>query len=165
MATFKYRLQPLLDQKVKLQEEAEDALAERRKELRAAEARLEELKRREQELIAKREDLRRNVATAAPGETLSGDSIKKRVDYVRALGQDIDAARDDVFGQKMVIDDCNEKVDAATKHVAECRREVEVLTKYRDKLLDRFKREEERKEALELDEIGNMLYMTKRRSE
>jgi flagellar FliJ protein len=162
MAVFKYRLQPLLDQKLRVQEDAEEALAQRKKELREAEAHLEELKRREQELIAKRENLRRGVLDTGEAATLTVDAVKKRVEYVKALGLDIDAARDDVFSQKMVIDECNEKVGAAQKHLLECQREVEILTKYRDKLEQRFRREQEQKEALELDEIGNVMYMTRR---
>ncbi|MBI1790240.1 MAG: flagellar FliJ family protein [Acidobacteria bacterium] len=165
MAAFKYRLQPLLEQKIRLQEAAEEEVKERKKELRAAEQRMEDLKRRVQELIAKREDLRRNIMVVAEGETLSGDLIKKRTEYVKAMAHDIDAAKDDVFSQKMVIDACQEKVDEAEKVLKERQKDVEILTKYREKLETRFRREEARKEELELDEIGSTLYTNKRRGQ
>jgi len=61
----------------------------------------------------------------------------------------------------LLIEDCKEQVDLAQRHLAKCSREVEILNKHREKLEQRFRREAERKEALELDEIGNMLYSGK----
>ena len=162
MAKFRFRLQPLLEQKEKAQEEAEREVTARQKELEAEQKEMERLKQRERDLIQQRQELRLNMMKTAEGERLTGDELIRRRTFVEALGQDIDAARDAVFSQRMVVDECEERVTRAKAHVAECKREVEILVKYRDKLQERHRREEERKEELELDEVGNMLYMAKR---
>src|SRR5262245_45698136 len=165
MAAFRFRLQPLLDRKIETLEEARKALQARREELAAEEARLEECRARVRELTAKLEDLRRNIMTPAPDNTISGDEVRRRAEYLKALGLDVEAAKDAVFAQKLVVDECADKVKDAERYLAQCRRAVEVLEKYRDRLAERFRREQERKEAAEQDEIGNVLYMSRRRAQ
>jgi len=165
MPGFKFRLQPVLDQRVAAEEEARKTWTLRQEEWRAEQRRLEEAKRKEQDLIARREHLRRNLMAPAPGEnSLPSGGIKQRVEYVKALGLDIEAARDAVFSQKLVVEEAEEKVKEAHKHMLECQRQVEVLEKYRERLEQRWRRELERKEEAELDEIGQTLYSTRRRS-
>jgi flagellar export protein FliJ len=162
MAKFRFRLQPLLEQKEKLLDDAEKQMTARQKELEAERAEMERLKQREKDLIAQRQDLRLNMLKTAEGERLTGEELVRRRTFVEALGQDIESARDAVFSQRMVLEECEEKLAKAKAYVAECKREVEILVKYRDRLQERHRKEEERKEELELDEVGNMLYMAKR---
>jgi hypothetical protein len=54
-------------------------------------------------------------------------------------------------------------VQDAKGRVEEARREAEVLAKHRKKQEERFLREAQAKEDLELDEIGNVLYSTRQR--
>ena len=51
MPSFRFRLKPLLDQKIRSQESAEGALTERRKELGTEEKALENLERDEESLV------------------------------------------------------------------------------------------------------------------
>lgn len=164
MAGFKFRLQPLLDEKLQKKKEAEDALVARQKELRAEEERLKELRLHEQSQIAKRVRLRGELLSFPLGGNLSGEEIQRRMQYLKALGLEVDAARDAVFSQQMTIDEAREKLAEAQRNLAECSREAEVMNKYRAKLQQRWARDIEQKEALEQDEVGNMLYM-KRRSQ
>jgi flagellar FliJ protein len=162
MARFRFRLQPLLEQKEKAQEQAEKEMTARQKELEAERAEMERLKQRERDLIEQRQELRLNIMKTAEGERLTGEELVRRRTFVEALGQDIETARDAVFSQRMVLEECEERLQKAKARVAECKREVEILVKYRDRLQERHRKEEERKEDLELDEVGNMLYMAKR---
>jgi len=164
VATFRYRLQPLLDQKSREKEEAEEALAERQKELRAERQKLEELRKKEEQLAAQRDGLRRSLLDGGSERPVTGDEIRRRVERLRALGQDVETARDAVFSQKIVIEEAEERLENARRQVAECTRQVEILTKHRSKLERRFLAEAERKEALEQDEIGNILFMRNRQS-
>jgi flagellar biosynthesis chaperone FliJ len=163
MATFRFRLQPLLDLKNKAKEDAEKALKDRKNELAAEQQKLEDARRREQELIALRLKLRREVMAVGDGQSVNATEVRRRVEYVKALGFQIDTAKEAVYAQQLAVTEAEEKVKQAQAHVLECNREVDVLTKYRKKLEERFQREEEQKEALELDEIGNVLYSTRRR--
>ena len=163
MKGFRFRLQPLLDLKLKAQEDAQKALDDRKKELAAEEKRLEEARQHEQDFIDTRERLRREVMVSSAG-AITGDEVKRRVDYIRFLAQEIDTAKENVYAQQLVVTDAETAVNAARDHLAEATRQVDILEKYREKQETRYKRELEQKEALELDEIGNVLYSNRRRS-
>lgn len=158
-AVFKYRLQPLLDGKIELKEEAERKLAGRQKEVRAEEERLSQLEARARGLGETKESFRR-----APRTGLTGRGAEFRRDYLRGLDQDIEDARNACFSQRLALEEAQERLAEARRELAERTREVEILEKHRERLERRFRREIERKEALEQDEIGNMLYASRRRA-
>ncbi len=164
MAQFIYRLRLLLEQKEDAKKEAERELARQEHELEMQVAALQSLQQLERELVEKRARLRRELM-AKPGEqeTLLAHEVLQRSEFVKVLGLQIDEARDDVLLQRTVIQTCELKVQEAKKSVEEAKREVEVLTKHRAKQEERFVREQQAKEDLELDEIGNVLYATRRR--
>src|SRR5579871_2238547 len=156
-APFVYRLQLLLEQKEEPKKAAEQELARREQELERQQGILAELKRREQELIDRRATARRELLSAPDNHPLAVHVVQARSDHIRALGEDIEAAGKEVARQQDVIRKCQQQVN-------ESRREVEVLAKHRKKQEERFLREAAAKEELELDEIGNVLYMTRQRS-
>ena len=158
MPSLKYRLQPLLDHKTHLKEQAEEALAQKQKQLRLAGEKLEELRASERTLTIKKQTLRRDLL---PAHAITGAEVRGRCEHLQSVSLELEAARDAVFAQQLFIEDCTEQVDQAQRHLVKCLRDVEILNKHREKLEQRFQREVDRKEALELDEIGNMLYAGK----
>ncbi|HZQ94290.1 MAG TPA: flagellar FliJ family protein [Candidatus Sulfotelmatobacter sp.] len=163
-APFVYRLQLLLEQKEEAKKAAEQELARREQELERQQGILAELKRREQELIDRRATARRELLSAPDNHPLAVHVVQARSDHIRALGEDIEAAGKEVARQQDVIRKCQQQVEDGKQKVNESRREVEVLAKHRKKQEERFLREAAAKEELELDEIGNVLYMTRQRS-
>jgi flagellar biosynthesis chaperone FliJ len=157
MPVFTYRVQPLLDQRNKLKEEAAQNLFSKKQQLREATEKLIELERQVKVLAQKKNQLQLDLLVGGP-TGLSGIEVRRRYEYLGAVGLDLETAKDAVFSQKMFIEDCNREVAAAQIHLTRCSRDVEVLQKHRDKLEQRFLRELEKKEALELDEIGNMMH-------
>ena len=156
---FKYRLQPLLDQKIALKHQAEEALGMRQRELQAEKQKLEEASQRQRELTQKKDQLRQQLLSPPPQQLLKGDEIRRRLDYLRGVGADADAAKDAVFAQRLAVEESQERVGEARHHLAECSRAVEILEKHREKLSKRFQQQVERTEAMEHDEIGNMLHL------
>ena len=124
---------------------------------------LQELRAAEEALVTKKQVLRRDLLLSQDGQPISGVEIARRREQLTSVTLDLEAAKDSVFAQQLFIEECKEQVDAAQRHLAKCSRDVEVLNKHREKLEQRFRRELDRKEALELDEIGNMLYAGKTR--
>src|SRR5262249_54886573 len=128
MAAFVYRLQLLLEQK----EEAEKAAAReltRLEEERDTQVReLQRLELRHRELIEKREKCRREMLTkSSDNGPLAGHEVQARAEFVKALGVQIDEARNDVLAQKEVIEQCEVRMAEAKVRVEEAQREVEVL--------------------------------------
>jgi flagellar biosynthesis chaperone FliJ len=162
---FTYRLQLLLEQKEKARKEAEKEQMRQEQELQQQREILRSLEQREAALIAQRDHCRRELLTQASArQSLTGQEALERSEFVRAVGLDIQAIRNDVFAQQQVIEQCHARVEQAKARVRETRREEEILTKHRAKQKERFFRELEAKEELELDEIGNVLYTTRRRT-
>ena len=104
------------------------------------------------------------LSKPADGVALNAMKVQERVEYARAVALQIEDAQGDVNSQRSVVDQCETRVREAKKQVQAATREVEILQKHRAKQEERFVRELREKEDLELDEIGNVLYMTRRRS-
>ncbi|HEX4486906.1 MAG TPA: hypothetical protein VH088_11595 [Terriglobales bacterium] len=162
MTQFSYRLRPLLEQKEQIRKDCENDKLRRDRELEAQEARLLELQKQQKDLEEKREKLRRELfATTQQGPPTAHDVADRRA-YVKVVEQQIEDAKSDIFAQRQVIEDCKAQVEEAKRRVEEARREVEVLEKHRAKQEERFRRMLQAKEDLELDEVGNVLYSTRR---
>jgi len=159
--TFKYRLDPLLHQKSQVKQDAEQLLAEKSREHSEEEKRLAEVKKQEAELLSLKERARNELLHG--GKQITGEEIRRRLDYLRGVDHDVETARGEVFVQKHAVDESQEKLIQARQFLAECAREVEVLEKHRDKAEGRYVQQVERKEANELDEIGAHLFISKRR--
>ena len=161
--TFKYRLDPLLNQKTQVKQDAEQSLAARSRELTEEEKRLAEVKQHEAELLSLKERAKNELLNPGGGKQITGEEIRRRLDYLRGVDHDVETARGEVFAQKQVVDERQEKLIQARQFLAECAREVEVLEKHRNKAEARYIQQAERKEANELDEIGAHLFISKRR--
>jgi flagellar export protein FliJ len=164
MSGFIYRLQRLLEHKEDATKEAERELANEEEQLRAQLKTLESMRLREQELRSNREQVRRDMLTSThPGGPLSAEEVLRRSEYVKELGIQIEQARSDILSQQIVIEEHEMSVELARERVKQARREVEILVKHRSKQEQRFLREEQAKEELVLDEVGNVLFTTRRR--
>jgi hypothetical protein len=165
MTQFTYRLQILLEQKEEAKRAAERELTRQEQELEAEVAALHSHQRHEKELVDKHDQLRRDIMIKrAESEPLDARKVQERAEYVKVVGLQIEEAKRDVFSQAQVVAHCEIRLNEAKQHVEEARREVEVLTKHRAKQEERFLRELRAQEELALDEVGNMLYATRRGS-
>ena len=159
MGRFVYRLEPLWDQKKALKKDAETAFGARQKELRDAQAQLEKLLGVEKQVQKKKRDFR----AALLAGTSNGRAIASRVEHLRLLERQEADARDDVFSQRLAVEECEHRLDAARQEMTERSKEVDVLSKHREKCEQDYWTEVNRKEALEQDEIGATLYEARRR--
>ncbi len=165
MAQFTYRLQVVLEQKEEARKAAEAEATKRQQELESQLQALEGLKLRHDQLTQHRDDLRRRLFASTPAEvTLTGNDVTQRAEQVKVVGLQIEDAKAEIVAQRQFVEQCEARVEEAKRMVAEARREVEVLTKHRTRQEERFLRELRAKEELALDEIGNVLYATRRRS-
>jgi hypothetical protein len=164
MTQFVYRLQLLLERKEEAKKESEKQLAEREKDLQEQVEILEALQQGEQKLIAQRQQLRRDLLRKSDEtESLTAREVQERQEYLKLVGLQIEEARREVLSQRVVVEQYESRVMEARHHVEEARREVEVLTKHRARQEERFLRDLQVKEELALDEVGNVLFTTRRR--
>jgi len=155
---FRYRLQTLLDEKVQAKEQSQHALASAQRELRAQEEELEACVR-EQEVAVER--LRRarieNMSPIVGG--MSGEWVRLRRDHVGRLYDEWREAAKATRAQEVSVNEAGDRLAAARKMLASRSRDVEVLEKHRARLERRFNNEAERKEALDQEEMANVIFL------
>lgn len=161
---FTYRLQVLLDRKEDAKKQAERELARIEQEREAEIAKLQSLQVQERSLREKREHLRRDLFNKPAEGDLTAIEIMRRSEYLQELETQIEEAKSNVLTQTTMVEEYDFRVKQAAQKVADARREVEVLTKHRSRQEERFQRELQAKEELALDEVGNVLYTTRRQS-
>ena len=163
MARFQYRLALLLDSKEAARKDAEAEVTRRERELETELDRLAALERQVRDLIAAHERMRREILSPPfDGAGLTAADALARSEYIQALAVEIESARNDVFSQRIAVDEQQRRVEQAKALAQEAKREVEVLSKHRARQEQRFLRELAAREELELDETGNVLFMTRR---
>jgi flagellar biosynthesis chaperone FliJ len=165
MAQFTYRLQTLLEQKERARAEAEKALAKAERERDDEIQKLREMELKQKQLVEKRDQVRREMLAARAGSgTLMARDAQGRSDFVRFMGTEIERARAEVIAQGSVVEQHHARVTEASVKSQTAKRELDLLSKHRARLEERYRRVLETKEELLLDEIGNALYSTRRRS-
>jgi flagellar FliJ protein len=162
VASFRFRLQPLLDQKEKEKQDAEAALVEQQNEAMAERRALAELQHKESAMIKMITQAKGSLNT---GESSTGRDLVTQAHYIAALEEQRKATRRGIVSQQMIVEAADESVQQARDRVAECTRQVDIFKTFRDKLEQRFSRYLAKKEELELDEIGNTLHLNRSRNE
>ncbi len=157
MHTFKYRLQPLLDLKIDQKSQLQTSVAQCQKELAAEQEELAGLRRIESQLEEKLLEARRAMFGSSVGST--GLAIQQYRDYLSGLATDLETARNSTFSQQLRVSEFEAKLAEARRQLTECLREIDVLTKHRDRLQQRFLKAAEIKEAAVQDEIGTTMFV------
>lgn len=159
---FVYRLQVLLDQRERGQDDARQALGVTIRALEDAKTSLLALQLRADEATDRHREAR-NAVLAPAGGMLTGGEVRRRAEEVRYLEKEAGWARDSVLEQRITIEDCSDAVDAARAALAEAMRQVEVLRKHRARAEQRYFRDEERVEAEQQDESGTVQFNRRNR--
>ena len=159
---FIYRLQVLLEQRERGQDDAQKALGASIRALEAAKARLVALQHSADEATERHRTARYGVLAPAGG-MLTGGEVQRRAEEVQWLEKEAGWARDAVLEQRIAIEDCEDAVEAARGALAEAMRQVEVLRKHRARAEQRYRREEERVEAEQQDESGTVQFNRRNR--
>ena len=138
MAKFIYRMQNILDIKLKMEDQAKASFAEANKELLNEEEKLEGLIRRREEYELEGQRLRL--------ETL--DVIKLK-DNSRAL----QVMKDMIKAQEMVVSIARDKVELARRKLQVAMRERKTQEKLKENAFEEFKHELGSEESKEVDEL------------
>lgn len=143
MAKFKYKLQNLLDIKLKMEDQAKSVFAAAMARLNEEEAKLEELKRRKEEYEQKGRELRESVL----------DLMELR-DNTRA----IDNMKERIILQEAEVEKAQKNVEAARVKLTEAMQERKIQEKLRDNSFEEFKKEINAAESKEIDELVSYTY-------
>lgn len=143
MAVFHFRMQNILDMKVKFEEQAKNDFAKAQKELADEEEALQALCDRKEAYL--QEGVRLRAAAIRVQEILDN---KKAIEHTDGL----------IEQQKVNVNVASKKLDAATKKMMDARVETKTYTKLREKAFENFLVEEAKKESKEIDELNSYRY-------
>lgn len=160
MAIFRFRLQYLLDQRLQAKEAAEKSMTECQRELQDEQENLASLQHETKNLAQKILLARRQMLVREPALV---HNLMQRMKYLSGMAHDAEELREALFAQELVVEDAEAKLQQAHEHLVACSREADILTKFKDKLQRRFLQSEARKEEIEQDEAGDLLYLIRSR--
>lgn len=147
MAKFIYRMQSILDIKQKMEEQA-------KMEFAAARMRLNEEEEKLQYLIERKGNYEQQ------GRELLKDSL-----HVRSIMENTDAIarmKEFVEQQQLVVRKAEKQLDVARERLKEAMQESKTHEKLKEKAFEAFVREENAKEAKEVDELTSYTYGQKK---
>jgi hypothetical protein len=163
MAQFRYRLQTLLEQKLQAREEAQHALAAAQRDLQKEQDEFAACLREEQAAADRLQNGRAEVLSPLAGAT-TGEWLRLKRAHIHDLEQQHERAVAETRAQQLSVTEAEERMIAARQVLAVRSREVEVLEKHRARLERRFRSETERKEALDQEEMANVMFLQERRT-
>ena len=138
MAKFIYRMQNILDIKLKMEDQAKASFAEANKELLIQEEKLEGLIRRREEYELEGQRLR-----------LEKLNVIKLKDNSRAL----QVMKDMIKAQEMVVSIARDKVELARRKLQLAMQERKTQEKLKENAFEEFKHELNSEESKEVDEL------------
>ncbi|MBS7329678.1 MAG: flagellar export protein FliJ [Lachnospiraceae bacterium] len=138
MAKFIYRMQNILDIKLKMEDQAKASFAEANKELLIQEEKLEGLIRRREEYELEGQRLR-----------LEKLNVIKLKDNSRAL----QVMKDMIKAQEMVVSIAKDKVELARRKLQVAMQERKTQEKLKENAFEEFKHELNSEESKEVDEL------------
>jgi hypothetical protein len=155
---FRYRLQTLLDRKVREKEEAQQALAVAQRDLRKEQDELESCRREQQVREERLRHARSGWLFTAAGVS-TGEAMRLRRSHVLRLEHECFEAAGETRSQELSVAEAADRLAAARETLASRSRDVEVLEKHRARLARRFQDDAARKDALEQEEMANLVFL------
>lgn len=143
MAKFKYRMQNILDVKLKLESQAKIAYS-------AANQKYLEEQNKLQELMIRRVGYERELK-----DLMSGIIDVKRISHVRS---DINSIKTLIRRQSVVVHKAQMELETARQHLNELMKDRKTHEKLREKAFEEFKQELKAEESKEIDELVSYTY-------
>ena len=143
MARFRYRMQNILDIKIKIEEQERIALG-------IAQAELLDEQKNLQDLMIRRADYERQLKELAQGTI--------RIADIKLCKRSIDAMKSKIRDQMIAVARAQKNVDAARRRLNEVMQERKMHESLKDKAFMEFLEEEKKAESKAIDELVSFTY-------
>lgn len=161
----RYRLEAMLTVKYRNKRRSEIALAQAFKALKEAEEKLKELEEEKEEIIQRREDARRDHAIrVASGESQMAES-HAHMNFIRKLIEDEEEKQKEIEAQEEVVERAKEQLAQAKRDYIEACKQVKIMEKHKELWKKKIRQELEKREAKEMNELGNVLHGLNKRKQ
>jgi flagellar export protein FliJ len=158
-----YRLQALLDLRERKKEEAEKALGEALAVHKRELAKQKEMEAELARMVAKREQRKREYAEKAMRGEMSAQDVVTANTYIDRLKEQEEAQKNAVEGQKAIVAQKQQEVDAARAALTKAMQDQKALEKHKEKFIEDWKKEVQGKEEEAMDELAQSIFMRKDR--
>ncbi len=159
----KYRLQPLLDVKLRNKRKTEIELGKAFAALKAEEKKLEKLQDEKKEIIRKRNQSRKEMAEmVAYGESVVADS-HSHLNYLRKLKEDEEQKDEEIKEQKENIKKAEERLAQAKRDYIDACKEVKIMEKHKGLWKKKVREKLEKEEQKLMNELGNVIHQLRKR--
>lgn len=165
MSKQKYRLQPVLDKRQKIKEDAEKALGVAQKALDAEKKKEEECAQAVEKAKQDKEDYKIEMNRKILNDNLEVSKITMLKNYMKSLDYAIVKAQEKLEEQKARVQQAEKVVEQKRAQLIEATTEFQAIEKHKEKWIEGVKKEEEETEQKEQEEIGNVLYLARKRQE
>jgi|SRR3990172_7777731 len=160
-----YRLQIVLDKRLKAKEDAEKVLAESQKALEAEKKKEQQCVEAVEQAKQKKEDFKAEMNRKIMEENLEVEKIKMLKNYLKSLDFEIKRAEERLEEQKLQVQKAEQVVEQKRQVLVEATKEHQAIEKHKEKWVQTIKKEIEEAEAKEQEEVGNVLYLQRQRKE
>jgi len=158
----KYRLQPLLEVKLRNKRKTEIELGKAFKALKQEEEKLKVLEREKQEIIDRREQSRREMSEKiAMGESVVKDT-QVHLNYLKKLLEDEEKKDLEIVEQKEAIKRAEEALAQAKRDYIDACKEVKIMEKHKELWKKKVKKQLEFEETKEMNELGNVIHQLRK---
>jgi len=140
MSVFRFRMQSILDMKIKLEEQAKIEFAQAQKKLAEEAELLSQIRERKENYIAYGIELRNRVIDVQ--EILDN---KKAIEYTEELEKQ----------QQLAVNVAQKALDAASRKMMDAITETRTYEKLREHAFETFLQEENRAESKEIDQLNS----------
>ncbi len=162
MAKQEYRLKTLMDIRERKKDDAERFLGECMAILRTEQERLRDMEKELERMVAKREAKKREYAEKAMRGEMDARSAVSSNLYIERLKEQEEMQENAIDGQKSVVAQKSDDVNAARQDLVLANQELKALEKHKEKWQAEVKKAREIKEADMQDEIAQTIYMGRR---
>lgn len=158
MSKVKYRLQPILDEKERLREDAIQFLNKKKDELKAEEKKLEQIKEELTIAIERKNQMTQEYNDKMFSGKYTVDEIKIRKIHIEDMISKIEEIKQAVENQRKAVARAEGEVRKAEDALIAASKEVQVMEKHKENWQQALKEEERKKEAKQLEEIAQIMY-------
>lgn len=158
---LRYRLQPLLEIKLRARRKAEIRLAKAIARLEEEKKKLKKLEEEREKIIKRRKECRMELHNKmAEGAAQIRDG-SMRINYLRKLEEDQKAKEEEIKRQKEMIEECETEVKRARRNYIDAVKDLRVMEKHKELWQKKIKLQLSREEEREMDELGNVIHQLK----
>ena len=158
----KYRLQPLLDVRIRNKRNAEIELGRTIRLLKEEQERLVKLEDEKKAIIQQREDARKEMSEMLRmGESVVSDS-HGHLNFIKRLVEDEAKKDEEIENQKIQIEKAEERVASAKRDYIDACKEVKIMEKHKELWQKKLKQKLEYEEQKVMNELGNVVHQLRK---